>query len=295
MRQVKSIASIALIASLPFNSVVWPLTSEQGKSQRNDQSELTTICDHHMAAGPLSLGADPLSLIQFQGVPQEAKREAEKSRRATVSTYYQLPTKASDIPLIFGATKSASAADQREIAEVKARLSSLGIADANREMTADSFEETIKKSPSDFIILVGHNYEGQFAFLDGHGEDLADLANSCAKSGKICIFVTCRSKEWIPPADAHGVSYEITYNEGIYMASEIAAFLGRQAKGATSAKAVDSYIEGLERHAHFKFQVKYMILKGCAGAVALVILAIIVGNLDCALDPHCPQRRHVNH
>src|SRR5207249_10501973 len=135
-----------------------------------------------------------------------------------------------------------------------------------------------------YVLIVGHNQEGRFAFLNGSDKALDDLANDCAASGKICIFISCRSRKYIHAGVAYGLSSELTFPQAFYITKAVQDFLISRKSQSTSPAVLYSHLQQTEAEATFKFQTRYLILKGCGAATGLIVLAIVVADLsddDC--------------
>src|SRR5436309_3503276 len=173
-------AWLSVLAIFTLQTVLLPAT------------QIRSLCEKHLA-----LESNPWPGVLFSAAPADAVREAQVPHSSNVQIYYQLPITDADYRKLFGAEHTISAQTREEIQQVKTSLKVNGLQDAHRELTADNFGDVLKRTTAAYVLIVGHNQEGRFAFLNGSDKALDDLANDCAASGKICIFISCRSRKYI--------------------------------------------------------------------------------------------------
>jgi hypothetical protein len=177
-----------------------------------------------------------------------------------------------------------------DVREGRHGLQIVNLPDARRDVTAENFDEKVKAVQGAFIILIGHNDNGNFVFVNGSKRDISDLANTCGASGKLCIFIACRSQESILAGAALGLRHEVTFAEGTEIAKTVMAVLTRNAATGMSAEELTNYLRQTERKAHFRYQTKYLIFKGCGAALGLMVIALVSYGFDDCKGKATPCR-----
>ncbi|WP_242121926.1 hypothetical protein [Sphingomonas lacusdianchii] len=86
--------------------------------------------------------------------------------------------------------------------------------------------EAIGRMRESTVLLVGHNESGVLISPSGNRLPLGDIARSCARFGKLCIFLSCRAAKHVP--GAHGPMVDVSPLQASRMASKIAAMLDEQ-------------------------------------------------------------------
>jgi len=73
-------------------------------------------------------------------------------------------------------------------------------------------------------IVVGHNEDGRFRFLDGSVTNLSELETSCARKGSPCVFLSCSSSEHLHSSP--GVPRAITFEEAAFVSQRLRNAVG---------------------------------------------------------------------
>ena len=240
----------------------------------------------------ISPEANPWAGVVFAAPPAGFLSEARRKYPNTVSLLFHLPLDTADYQAVFGTRKSISPIVTKELREAQDGLGRLGIGDPRRDVTSENFDTEVKSVPGAFVILVGHNENGEFVFVNGSRRGLADLANGCRAAQRFCIFVSCRSQEFLSASGAIGLKHEVSFNEGIYIARQLTAAIDSEATKELSATNVASKLRDIEKKAHFRFQTRYLILKGCGTAVGLMVIALVLYELDDCKGKAAPCLRH---
>lgn len=92
--------------------------------------------------------------------------------------------------------------------------------------SARAVVEAIRSAPESTIILVGHNEGGTLISPAGDRLPLGDIARSCARYGKLCVFLSCKAARHVP--GAHGPTVDISPLQASRIAKRIAAMLATQ-------------------------------------------------------------------
>ncbi len=249
--------------------------------------EVTSLCANHLAN--LS---NEITDLAFDVVPPLARQAVRKEYPSTARLFIQLPVSDIDFRKIFG-KKPVSASDKDELRDVREKLKAVNRNDGDRGVNADNFEKFLGSTKESFVVVVGHNERGTFKFLDGSGEGIGDLANACAAAGKLCVFVSCQSRSHLDNTGALGLSREVTFVQGIYIAKKVSEFINSRTEKATTPEVLASRLSRVELVSHLKHRVTYLIFKGCGSILGVVVVAIIIQALEDDCDggkKPCPQR-----
>src|SRR5580693_1973117 len=103
--------------------------------------------------------------------------------KPTIDTFLIAPTTFAEYIRIFGANESnpqdLTMAQSAEIRRIRRQMQTdFGQAAGNRDLNSKTFSRTIANSQSSFILILGHNDEGSFRFLDGTNALLDDLVTA---------------------------------------------------------------------------------------------------------------------
>lgn len=74
------------------------------------------------------------------------------------------------------------------------------------------FRDRIENGERKIISIIGHNENGILKFGNGENIALKEAASYCARAGKICIFLSCNAKAFVPEA-VIAMGRELTYRE----------------------------------------------------------------------------------
>lgn len=83
------------------------------------------------------------------------------------------------------------------------------------------------------ILIVGHNEGGILVSPTGSRIQLSDIARSCAKFGKLCVFLSCKAAKHVP--GVLGPEVDISPLQASRIAEKIAAMLRKQPTQALAA------------------------------------------------------------
>jgi hypothetical protein len=264
-----SVRGVALFLVFSF------LLNNIAATERNPQ-HLNSPCNIHLSY--LGDKYDPVNEFGYDTPPQQALAAADRQLDPTVSTYIVAPATTVDFERIFGRQPSSREADDMKAFQKKAK-DSVGEAALSRQLTAKNFEGTLTESKSSFEILVGHNDGGSFKFADGSALNLADMVEAAGKHAKQLILVSCRAVQNSGVKDALGTAREITYPEGLFIAESLAKSI-RASREKLSISGVKDHLKDVDKQADFKFNVKYLILQGCAIAAAGIAIGLLIYVLD---------------
>jgi hypothetical protein len=237
------------------------------------QSNLRSSCSMNFAMIGRKNSAELLRGLIFDKVPPQPEALAITPRSATSSVVYQLPFSEADYKTVFG-KEAVSVTEKTEIESAKRFFIRSGLSENKSIKNSETFNKYLKESTSQNIIVVGHNESGHFSFLDGTPSEIWSLSEDCARARKNCIFISCRSKDYVA-AGSLGVKRDLTFEEGIYIAEKIHDWLNDQTSQITDLK-LTKFISETQTKAHFKYHVAYIAMNGCEVAAGGTVLYIVV-------------------
>lgn len=219
---------------------------------------------------------DPAEFLRgliFDQIPPQAESLAVTPRNSTASVLYQLPFSEADYKKVFN-KEVMSVTEKAEIESAKRFFVRSSLVENKSVRSPEAFNKYLNESPSQNIIVVGHNENGHFSFLDGTSSKISTLSEDCAQARKTCIFISCRSKDYVA-AGSIGVKRELTLEEGIYIAEKIHDWLKGHTAQITDIE-LTKFISETQTKAHFKYHVAYIAMNGCGAAAGGTVLYIFV-------------------
>ena len=268
--------------------------------QENPGSEsrrIETHCNEMMSY----LGKDPkyVKRFYFAEIPPPASKVAETPLRSTVHTFVVAPTTTAEYSTIFARESGTSsnkkpipitAAQSDEVATIQVQLKTiLKREGVDSQLNEKSVGSAIKDSQASYIILIGHNEEGWFRFLDG-SRILLDEIVSSARSDQRVILLSCGSSQRMSKQSAEmaaGVSADLTYAQAFELAARIQKVI-ESSKGEISLGAVKTQLQKATSDIQFKHEIGYFIMKAACFGGTLILVALVISALDpCHHDKNC--------
>ena len=157
-----------------------------------------------------------------------------------------------------------SQADSAQVARARRLADSFRLRATRTVRNRAEFDKFLRSTTEKYVIIAGHNENGQFMFFGGEGESLPTLGEDCAKIEKICIFISCKSKDYLKDGSV-GVRRDLTLAEGVWIVNEIQRWLSEQ-QHDVSLNQVAAYIRTVEAQALVKYHVSYFAIGACTAA-----------------------------
>lgn len=220
-----------------------------------------------------------LSQTVFPALPAEAAQTARVPVAGRLATINQLPATTDEFSRVFSTAK-VTATDRQQMADAAAYLKSLGMGRGLTEITAKTFDEFLQKTDATWVAIIGHNEGGEFRFLDGSTEHIALLERSCSLRGKLCIFISCNSRDYIETDSRLGMSRELTLKEGLYVAHRLNSIIGASTS-QLSIVDVANQVARVSRNANIRFHVAYLALKGCGAMGTSIAVGLVIHSAEC--------------
>jgi hypothetical protein len=240
------------------------------------ETNLSQPCALNFALLGGEKSAELLSKIVFDKIPSAAQAAAQTPRVATSSVVYQIPLSEADYKAVFK-TASISTTERSEI-EAAGRLLTATTRDVASVNSEDTFAKFLKNTTSKNVIVVGHNEDGSFAFLDGSRTRLWNLSQLCAEAAKSCVFISCRSNDYVA-AGSQGVRRDLTLAEGIYIADKIHGWLLTRTGQITDIDLA-KFSSEVETQAFLKYHVAYIALNGCGAVGGATVVYVYVEGIQ---------------
>jgi hypothetical protein len=255
------------------------------------EAAVENICVYHMESIGADPRVDPLKGVVFPTVPAEARSESSREVPATFMVMDNLPRTSDEYRLIYPHEKKVSTVSMSEINYVQTHSKFDPMTALPGKKLSDTFDEEIKTRPESVVILIGHNDGRFFRFRDGSVDTIGDMALACARVGKICVFVSCRSKLFLNPSDpAIGVVHDLSYGEAMKVSNKVQKYVQAKMGDVVSVDALGAYLSKQESRTKLRTSVAYLIVKACHVAAPIIAVAIVIRYLEQCdnSDPKCP-------
>ena len=244
-----------------------------------------SLCAKHME----SLSSDSIHEIKsiaFTAPPNEAKKEASRRYKGTSRIFLELPLKDIHFKAMYGDEVTVTAKDAHEMRDLEQKIASGPGLKAHDGLSASKFKENIQSGTKEgIVIVVGHNEDGLFRFIDGSSDDLADLANICSAAGQLCVFVSCNAYSHLLGSNSVGLDREIGFAQSVDLAQSIVRFLSAHQDTGTSAEEIQNFVRGIKRDEKKVYETKLIAFEGCGEVEGRVVIAVYVH----AIPPSCKE------
>jgi hypothetical protein len=237
--------------------------------------EIRSACDQNMISVLKKL-SDPnwnqITGAVYDKVPLAALSTFNERRSRTAVAIVEVPFHEAEYKSVFKLNRDITASEEDDIRAARDQYFKSGFNGfmnlrgmSESERTA-GFADFLKHQPQDFVVMVGHNWNGEFVFRNGDHLSLVLMSKTCTALLKKCIFVSCRSKDYITDGSV-GVSRDLKMNEGIWIGSRIATWIDSQREPVALAD-LKIVFSKMERDAHIRYHASYIVFSGCGAAVA---------------------------
>jgi hypothetical protein len=231
-------------------------------------------------------------------------RQFTQARQRTPEVISALPTNSTEFEAVFN--RHASSRQQEIMSRHRSELELL-----TRASNSDILDN-IRNSSSDFIIILGHNFNGGFRTLSGRSVELAQIYASCHLVGKLCFVISCRSELYIeqrsnvqgrsPDAtnsrlfgSSFGLKTAIGYEDAVRLSHVIVALLNSCDKGVNQTdeeygdEIMTAAVNTMQREG---IRMKVVVTEGASNSVWI---GILIGSAACVRaettetkDDDCP-------
>ncbi|MHA7212242.1 hypothetical protein ACX83E_00100 [Burkholderia pseudomallei] len=216
----------------------------------------------------------------FEKAPAEVLRLTTERHAPSSAVIMAIPLRDDEYQAVFGTSSDQiSHADNRELESAARLAKQAALKTTHGILNRAQFQSYLKHEHSQFIIIAGHNELGKFSFIGGEKVELPLLGEDCARAGKTCVFVSCRSRDHLRDGSV-GVSRELTLPEGVWITQKIDAWLRRQAPADVSLAALVAYVRKLDYEANVRFHASYFVIGACATAGTGAAAYALVEGMD---------------
>jgi hypothetical protein len=119
-------------------------------------------------------------------------------RGETAGVVGVLPRNESEFGYIYGRRPTAAEVDNMVRTQVRlSRMNQSNLEFRPEARTAEGFERYAKEGPERFVIVAGHNENGEFRFADGGSRSLSEIVKSLNSGGKEAIVLSCGALDYV--------------------------------------------------------------------------------------------------
>lgn len=238
--------------------------------------------------------------------------EEVRQRRGTVEAHLAIPSTPLQYQAVFGSRPTAHATNEMRKAASEAE-GQFGLSTPDVFLSSKTFADVVKATSAQYFVVVGHNANGEFTFLDGSRKPIREMIQDVAEHGKVPIFVSCKAKQVIEQskgstpsgegmdksgalpmttevtARAAGTAGMLTLSQGVLIAKAITVFI--QKNGSASPAQVARMLERLEVASSRRLQVRLYVQRGSVLGGSLIVVAIVVYLLQDSDDSRKQRNR----
>jgi hypothetical protein len=212
--------------------------------------------------------------------------------KPTIDTFLVAPTTSDEYVRIFGtigaSLQNLTMAQGVEIRRIRRQMQAdFGQSAGSRDLNSKNFRAAITNSQSSFILIVGHNDNGFFRFLDGSYIPL-DFLVMASKPDQRMIIVSCKaeamlSNEAAPKAAA--TRNDLTYAQAFEIAKTIQRYLA-SAGPRVSLQMVRQALQSAESEIAFEYNVRTIVKQVAFATGATIVIAIVISG-PCLSKDDC--------
>lgn len=232
-----------------------------------------SLCAKHLnALADDSLDIDSIVPIAFRSAPKEASRESQIHHKGTPLLFLELPLEHAHFKHMYGSDSVVTVRDEEEMRALKQTIQSTVGLSKHDGLSAEAFKERISGHGKDaVVVIVGHNDHGKFHFIDGSADGLAELANTCAAVGALCVFISCNADTHLMNSGAVGLDREIGFADSVKLAQVVTSYIAKHRDVGVSAVDIQELVYGIKKNDQPAYDVKVLSFKGCGDATGPVV------------------------
>jgi len=219
------------------------------------------------------------SFVNNENLNGELTNEINTKLRTSFGFFVSMPTGAHDYHKIFPNTTPSTGAIN-EVKKARTQINNLhSIYGDNVESTvsglsASDFANYLSSTKSDYVAIIGHNDDGNFAFLTPPTINLSKMAAMCVAADKKCIFLSCESSSYISNdmADTISINPSISYADALKVVDAVMKLSSNSSK--LSLSEIETVVQKTVTFAKYKPVVQYVSVSSSAvaGLAGIVIL-----------------------
>ena len=209
-----------------------------------------------------------------------ASSQIQSGPTGNIEAHFVLPKTQQQYKSIFG--KSPSAQNVAEMKRMRKRIQTEFSSDVDDFINATNISALMGNSQSRVFMLVGHNDNGRFQFIDGSSSTFSELLDMAGTHHKILVLVSCEAHKHIH-ADRIAVGTKTLVN--LESSVEIAKRL--TVRPSWSIDAIVYEMESAEKTVRERYIIKRVVVAGST----VVAVAILI-YYDDKKDKTCKSHDH---
>jgi hypothetical protein len=251
-------------------------------------NNITTPCNAHLDSIGSTAPHSYERNFEWAAVPEAASQSANEKLSNTVDMIAIAPVTLDEYKTIFlhgtdKDTKNVTEAQKTEITAVQSELKAkFGRDHGDRDFDEKNYKNVLQAKTASFVIVIGHNEQGQFRLLDGSSLFLDEIVASARPNQRV-ILISCDSTNQVSNKKlAATINREVTYDEAFEIADQISAFIMRAGRPVSLAEIqpkLDKIVEGRQGH-----KVAFFIMEAACTVGAAIVIALIIRDLDPCKD-----------
>ncbi|GLS91051.1 hypothetical protein GCM10007916_21190 [Psychromonas marina] len=220
------------------------------------------------------------SFVNNENLSDELANEISSKLRPSFGVFASIPTGADDYHKIFPNTTPSPGAIN-EIKKVRMQINNLqslygdGVESTVSGRSALDFANYLSSAKSDYVTIIGHNDDGDFAFLTPPSIGLTKMAAMCVTANKKCIFLSCESSSYIGDniTDTISINPSISYDDAFKVVD--AVIKSSSYSSSFSLAEIETVVQKTLTIAKYKPVVQFVVvssssISGLAGIVILI-------------------------
>ena len=158
----------------------------------------------------------------------------------------------------------------------------------SERITAKTLDAWLDQAPGHFVVIVGHNQDGYFAFPDGSKRSIEDITEDTAKRHKRPIFISCQARKKLAGSKvAYATDRDLSMEEGAEIAAAVVGLLAAKGERPASIEELKTEIEKIDVSTGRRHTVAYVALLACHALGGAAFAGLIISTVCILLDEDC--------
>jgi hypothetical protein len=240
----------------------------------------STIVATALVATLAAQGFPVLAADQCLGTAsRKARIQGVQSSGPKIASYAVVPVDEAEFAKVFGYSPSQPERDQMVHARKKLEAGSEVV--FSRPVQAQTQLGAILDGDAQMMVLLGHNERGRFYLADGTSVSIEKLARRCNAKGKLCVFLSCESGDYLHGVEGIGLRRQREFRELVDYRAELINQL--RDLNHIDANDVRAILDSIEVGSDKRKRVEVVTM---AVAGSLVVVAIVVIICDSSTHPN---------
>jgi hypothetical protein len=155
-------------------------------------------------------------------------------------------------------------------------------------VTGKTLGAWLDQAPGHFVVIVGHNQDGYFAFPDGSKRSIEDISEETAKRHKRPIFISCQARKRLAGSKvAYATDRDLSMQEGAEIAAGVLGLLAAKGERPISLEELKAEIEQLDVSTGRRHTVAYVGLLACHALEGAAFAGLVIATVCILLDEDC--------